>query len=179
MRIFERWYFGLCWNLRLVIIELLVGTCDLWTLWSPLVSLNRIYFEEAFCFKQLHVVNVASRGAIYEMHAAANEGFFVAICALLRAPLWAGRRLASVACCSSDRAACLSWARLFRRMGGSSKGASSSSSFIGLRRVVVLKGGDRWRGPLRGKGNQGNVFMKGVLTLTPLPARRTTGQTDT
>jgi hypothetical protein len=34
MRIFERWYFALCWNLRLV-IELLAGTYDLWTLWSP------------------------------------------------------------------------------------------------------------------------------------------------
>ncbi len=26
------------------------------------------------------------------------------------------------------------------------------------------------------KGNQGNAFMKGVLTLTPLPPRRTTRQ---
>jgi hypothetical protein len=42
----------------------LVGTCDLWTLWNPPVSLNHIYFKEAFCFKQLHVVNVASRRAI-------------------------------------------------------------------------------------------------------------------
>jgi hypothetical protein len=42
----------------------LVGTHDLWTLWSPSVSLNHIYFEEALCFKQLHVVNVAFRGAI-------------------------------------------------------------------------------------------------------------------
>jgi hypothetical protein len=32
----------------------LVGTCDLRTLWSPLVSLNCIYFEETFCFKQLN-----------------------------------------------------------------------------------------------------------------------------
>ncbi len=36
-----------------------VGTRDVRTLWSTLVSLNRIYFEEAFCFKQLHVMNVA------------------------------------------------------------------------------------------------------------------------
>jgi len=46
-------------------------------------------------------------------------------------------------------------------------------------KVVVLKGGDRWRGPFSGKGNQGNAFMKGVLTLTPLPPRRMTGQTNT
>ncbi len=29
----------------------LVGTCDLRTLGSPLVSLNHIYFKEALCFK--------------------------------------------------------------------------------------------------------------------------------
>jgi hypothetical protein len=35
------------------IITLLVGTHDLQTLWSPLVSLNCIYFEKTFYFKQL------------------------------------------------------------------------------------------------------------------------------
>jgi len=40
----------------------------------------------------------------------------------------------------------------------------------------VEGGGDKWTGPFRGKGNQGNAFMKGVLTLTPLPARRMTKQ---
>jgi uncharacterized integral membrane protein len=42
----------------------LEGTRDLRTLWSPPVSLNHIYFKETFCFKQLHVVIVASHGAI-------------------------------------------------------------------------------------------------------------------
>ncbi len=40
---------------------ILVGTCDFQTLRSLLVSLNRIYFEEAFCFKQLHVVKKLNR----------------------------------------------------------------------------------------------------------------------
>ncbi len=40
-------------------------------------SLNRIYFEKAFYFKHLHVMNVASHGTIYDMHAASKEGFFV------------------------------------------------------------------------------------------------------
>jgi hypothetical protein len=64
-----------------------MGTRDLPTLWSPLVSLNRIYFKEALCFKQLYIVNVVSREAIKEMHVASNEGFFFAICASLRTPL--------------------------------------------------------------------------------------------
>ncbi len=55
----------------------LMGTHDLRTLWNPPVSLNRIYFEEAFCFKQLHVMNVAFRRAILDMHAASKEGFFI------------------------------------------------------------------------------------------------------
>jgi hypothetical protein len=40
-----------------------------------------------------------------------------------------------------------------------------------------VEGGDRLRGPFHGKGNQRNVFMKGVLILTPLPPRRTSGWT--
>jgi hypothetical protein len=39
----------------------------------------------------------------------------------------------------------------------------------------VERRGDRWRGPLCGKGNPRNTFMKGVLTLTPLTPRRITG----
>jgi hypothetical protein len=43
------YYYYWIWS----IIYILVGTRDLRTLWSPPVSLNRIYFEEALCFKQL------------------------------------------------------------------------------------------------------------------------------
>jgi hypothetical protein len=39
-----------------IYINLLVGTHDLQTLWSPSISLNRIYFEETFCFKQPHAL---------------------------------------------------------------------------------------------------------------------------
>ncbi len=63
--------------MQLINIFILVGTRDLRTLWSPSISLNSIYFEETLCFKQLHIVNVASRGAISEMHAASKEGFFI------------------------------------------------------------------------------------------------------
>jgi len=35
--------------------------------------------------------------------------------------------------------------------------------------------GNRQKGPFHGKGNRGNTFMKGMLTLTPLPPRRTIG----
>jgi hypothetical protein len=61
--------------------------------------------------------------------------------ASLHAALWAARRLVSVARCSFDRAACLSQAKRFQQTHGPSKGASSSSSFIVLMRIVVLKGG--------------------------------------
>jgi hypothetical protein len=43
-----------------------------------------------------------------------------AICASLRATLWVARRLASAARYFSDRTTCLSLARRFRRMHGSS-----------------------------------------------------------
>jgi hypothetical protein len=102
---------------------------------------------------------------------AAHQLAFVAIYTSLRVR-WVARRLAFVARCSSNQVACLSRARWFWQTCKSSKGVSSSSSFISLMRVVVLKGGDRWKGRFHGKGNQGNVFMKGVLTLTPLPQGR-------
>jgi hypothetical protein len=44
MRIFERWYFGLCWNLRLVIIELIIIS------WTILVSFIRGLFWRLIYF---------------------------------------------------------------------------------------------------------------------------------